>query len=62
MYLVAKISSPRSDPLSVAKMSFDYDYAVVGAGINGTFAALHLADRAHRTVLIDQVGELTLLP
>ncbi len=37
-----------------------FDYAVVGAGINGTFAALHLARRGHNTVLIEQVSTVIL--
>ena len=33
----------------------EHDYVVIGAGINGTWTALHLAKRGCRTLLIDQV-------
>ena len=42
--------------MSLASM-LNYDYAVVGAGINGTFTAYHLARRGFKTVLIDQVNK-----
>ncbi len=39
----------------VCQMVVERVLGVVGAGINGTFAALHLAKRGHNTVLIEQV-------
>ena len=33
-----------------------FDVAVIGAGINGSWAALHLAKQGVNTLLIDQVG------
>ena len=38
------------------KMSVDYDYMVVGAGVNGSWAAYHLAQRGNRVLLVDKVG------
>ena len=52
--------SPSSDP-SFVYFSFlcifftVYDAAVIGAGINGSWAALNLAKRGKKVVLIEQV-------
>ena len=35
--------------------STEYDVIVIGAGINGSWSALHLAKQGFKTVLIDQV-------
>lgn len=35
--------------------TLDYDHIVIGAGINGSWAALHLAKRGHKTLLLEQV-------
>ena len=32
-----------------------YDYIVIGAGINGSWSALHLAKRGHKVLLLEQV-------
>ena len=36
-------------------MSTDFDYVVVGAGINGSWAAYHLAQKGHKVLLVDRV-------
>ena len=33
----------------------EFDVIVIGAGINGSWSALHLAKQGYKTVLIDQV-------
>ncbi len=33
----------------------EFDYIVVGAGINGSWSALHLAKQGFKTLLLDQV-------
>ena len=35
-----------------------YDYIVIGAGINGSWSALHLAKRGHKVLLLEQVNFL----
>ncbi len=35
--------------------SLDFDYIVVGAGINGTWTAFHLAKKGYSTLLLEQV-------
>ena len=35
--------------------STEFDVIVIGAGINGSWSALHLAKQGYKTVLIDQV-------
>ena len=37
-------------------VNFDYDFIVVGAGINGVWSAYHLAKLGFRTLIIDQVN------
>ena len=32
-----------------------YDYIVIGAGINGSWSALHLVKRGHKVLLLEQV-------
>ena len=34
------------------------DVIVVGAGINGSWTALHLAKQGYKTILLEQVSEL----
>jgi len=36
-------------------MLLDYDVAVIGGGITGSWCALHLAQRGSNVVLIEQV-------
>ncbi len=36
-------------------MTTECDYAVLGAGINGSWSAYHLAKRGHSTTLVEQV-------
>ncbi len=38
----------------MSRYPLDFDYLVLGAGINGTFAALHLSEKGHRTALVEQ--------
>ena len=38
--------------------SLDYDYIVVGAGVNGSWAAYHLAQRRYKVLLVDRVTNI----
>ena len=40
-----------------APVKFDYDFIVVGGGINGVWSAYHLSKRGYRTLIIDQVND-----
>ena len=39
-------------------MVFDYDYIVIGAGINGAWTGYHLAKLNQKTLIIEQVSKL----
>ena len=36
--------------------ALNYEVAVVGAGVIGSWAAVHLAEKGVKTVLLEQVG------
>jgi L-2-hydroxyglutarate oxidase LhgO len=38
-------------------MAFDYDYIVIGAGINGAWTGYHLAKLKQKTLIIEQVSK-----
>jgi len=38
-----------------SRMVFDYDYIVIGAGINGAWTGYHLAKLNQKTLIIEQV-------
>ena len=44
--------------ISLAIWEKMYDYIVIGAGINGSWSALHLAKRGHKVLLLEQVKYL----
>ena len=39
-----------------------FDVTVIGAGINGSWSALHLAKQGYKTVLVDQVFPFSNFP
>jgi glycine/D-amino acid oxidase-like deaminating enzyme len=39
-------------------MDYDYDYIVIGAGINGTWTGYHLAKLEKKVLVIEQVVSL----
>ena len=41
-----------------SRMVFDYDYIVIGAGINGAWTGYHLAKLNQKTLIIEQVSKL----
>ena len=41
--------------------STEFDVIVIGAGINGSWSALHLEKQGYKTVLIDQVHIASIL-
>jgi glycerol-3-phosphate dehydrogenase len=49
------LSATDLDCPKMSSVILDFDHIVVGAGINGTWAAYHLAKRGRKTLLIDQV-------
>lgn len=57
VYLIVdtEISIVNSFLFPSGKMSGnDFDYIVVGTGINGTWSAYHLAKRGYKTLIIEQ--------
>ena len=38
-------------------MDTEFDYIVIGAGINGAWSGYHLAKLGHKTLIIEQVSK-----